>query len=96
MPPTKIIQSFFTDILGDALPFLQDGMTVQVQLHQDRPIGIKLPDQVELIARILRSHPEPVAIAPIGPLVRDDLGIGLAMLSAAFWIALGPWLARLV
>ncbi len=36
------------DFVGDRAAFLQDGMMVQVQLHQDRPIGIKLPDQVVL------------------------------------------------
>jgi elongation factor P len=36
------------DFVGERATFLQDGMTVQVQLHQDRPIGIKLPDQVVL------------------------------------------------
>ena len=34
--------------VGDRAAFLQDGMMVQVQLHQDRPIGIKLPDTVVL------------------------------------------------
>ena len=28
--------------------FLQDGMTVNVQMHQDRPIGIRLPEHVVL------------------------------------------------
>jgi elongation factor P len=36
------------EFVGDRTAFLQDGMTVQVQLHQDRPIGIKLPDTVVL------------------------------------------------
>ncbi len=36
------------DFVGERAAFLQDGMTVQVQLHQDRPIGIKLPDTVVL------------------------------------------------
>jgi len=34
--------------VGDRAAFLQDGMMVQVQLHQERPIGIKLPDTVVL------------------------------------------------
>jgi elongation factor P len=37
-----------SEFVGDRAAFLQDGMTVQVQLHQDRPIGIKLPDTVVL------------------------------------------------
>jgi elongation factor P len=36
------------DFVGERAAFLQDGMTVQVQLHQGRPIGIKLPDTVVL------------------------------------------------
>ena len=36
------------DFVGDRAAFLQDGMTVQVQMHAERPIGIKLPDYVTL------------------------------------------------
>jgi elongation factor P len=36
------------DFVGDRAAFLQDGMKVTVQLYQDRPIGISLPDQVVL------------------------------------------------
>jgi elongation factor P len=36
------------DFVGDRAAFLQDGMTVQLQMHQARPIGIKLPDTVVL------------------------------------------------
>jgi hypothetical protein len=36
------------DFVGDRSTFLQDGMMVQVQLHGDRPIGIKLPETVVL------------------------------------------------
>jgi len=36
------------DFVGERAAFLQDGMTVSVQMHQGRPIGIKLPDQVVL------------------------------------------------
>src|SRR5262249_36588026 len=32
------------DFVGDRAAFLQDGMTVQVQMHDNRPIGIKLPE----------------------------------------------------
>jgi elongation factor P len=37
-----------SEFVGDRSAFLQDGMMVQVQLHQERPIGIKLPDTVIL------------------------------------------------
>ena len=36
------------DFVGERAAFLQDGMTVNVQMHDNRPIGIKLPDQVVL------------------------------------------------
>ncbi len=36
-----------TDMLGDAAAFLQDGMDVILELHEERPISVQLPDQVE-------------------------------------------------
>lgn len=36
------------DFVGERAAFLQDGMTVTVELHEERPIGISLPDQVTL------------------------------------------------
>ncbi len=36
------------DFVGDRAAFLQDGMTVTVELHEEKPIGISLPDQVVL------------------------------------------------
>jgi elongation factor P len=36
------------DFVGERVAFLQDGMMVQVQMHQGRPIGIKLPESVVL------------------------------------------------
>lgn len=36
------------EFVGDRAAFLQDGMTVTVELHEERPIGIKLPDYVTL------------------------------------------------
>lgn len=36
------------DFVGDRAAFLQDGMTVTVDMHEERPIGIRLPDQVTL------------------------------------------------
>jgi len=35
------------DLLGGADAFLQDGMTVTVELHEERPISVQLPEQVE-------------------------------------------------
>ncbi|MFZ1774565.1 MAG: elongation factor P [Rhizobiaceae bacterium] len=37
------------DFVGDRAAFLQDGMKVTVEMHEDRPIGIALPDQVTLM-----------------------------------------------
>lgn len=36
------------DFVGDRSAFLQDGMTVTVELYDEKPIGISLPDQVTL------------------------------------------------
>jgi len=36
------------DFIGERAAFLQDGMTVTVELYEERPIGITLPDQVVL------------------------------------------------
>lgn len=36
------------DFIGERAAFLQDGMTVTLEMYEERPIGIKLPDQVML------------------------------------------------
>jgi elongation factor P len=36
------------EFVGERAAFLQDGMTVTLEMHDERPIGIKLPDQVTL------------------------------------------------
>jgi elongation factor P len=36
------------DFVGEQAQFLQDGMKVLVQVYEDKPIGIKLPQQVTL------------------------------------------------
>ncbi|MCB1467598.1 MAG: elongation factor P [Rhizobiaceae bacterium] len=36
------------DFVGERAAFLQDNMTVTVELYEDKPIGISLPDQVTL------------------------------------------------
>ncbi|MEM6461708.1 MAG: elongation factor P [Pseudomonadota bacterium] len=36
------------EFVGDRAKFLQDGMTVTVELYEDKPIGVSLPDQVTL------------------------------------------------
>ena len=35
------------DLLGDAAAFLSDGMDVTMELYEERPISVQLPDQVE-------------------------------------------------
>ena len=35
------------DVLGDAAAFLQDGMDVVMELWEDRPISVQLPDTIE-------------------------------------------------
>ena len=39
--------SLDSGILGDAAAFLQDGMDVVMELWEDRPISVQLPDQIE-------------------------------------------------
>jgi elongation factor P len=36
-----------TDLLGDAAAFLQDGMDVVLELWEERPISVELPEQIE-------------------------------------------------
>jgi elongation factor P len=36
------------DFVGERAAFLQDGMQVTLEMHEERPISIKLPDQVTL------------------------------------------------
>ena len=36
------------DFVGDRAAFLQDGMTVALEMYDDKPIGIRLPAQVTL------------------------------------------------
>ena len=36
------------EFVGERAAFLQDGMTVNVQMHEDKPIGVKLPEHVVL------------------------------------------------
>ena len=36
-----------SDLLGDARPFLQDGMTVTLELWEEKPISVALPEQIE-------------------------------------------------
>jgi elongation factor P len=37
-----------TDFVGERAAFLQDGMTVTVESHEGKPLGVSLPDQVTL------------------------------------------------
>jgi elongation factor P len=40
-----------SDFVGERTAFLQDGMMVVVESHEGRPIGVRLPDQVNLEVR---------------------------------------------
>lgn len=37
-----------SEFVGERAAFLQDGMTVTVEMHEERAIGVKLPDHVTL------------------------------------------------
>lgn len=43
------------DFVGERAAFLQDGMQVTVESHEEKPIGISLPDQVTL--EIIEADP---------------------------------------
>lgn len=43
------------DFVGERAAFLQDGMTVTVELYEEKPIGISLPDYVTL--KITQADP---------------------------------------
>jgi elongation factor P len=43
------------EFVGERALFLQDGMTVTLELHDERPIGIRLPDYVTL--QIVEADP---------------------------------------
>jgi elongation factor P len=36
-----------TDLLGDAAAFLQDGMDVTMEMHEEEALSVALPDQIE-------------------------------------------------
>jgi len=35
------------DLIGEAAAFLQDGMQVKLDMYNERPISVELPDQIE-------------------------------------------------
>lgn len=43
------------DFVGERAAFLQDGMSVSVELYEDKPIGVTLPEQVTL--KIVEADP---------------------------------------
>lgn len=44
-----------SDFIGERAAFLQEGMTVTVESHEGRPIGVSLPDQVTL--KVVEAEP---------------------------------------
>ncbi len=44
------------EFVGERAAFLQDGMTVSLEMHDERPIGISLPDQVILAVTDTEPH----------------------------------------
>lgn len=44
-----------SDFIGERAAFLKDGMTVVVESHEGRPIGVSLPDQVTL--EVIEAEP---------------------------------------
>ena len=46
------------DMIGDAAAFLADGMDVMLELHEEKPISVQLPDQVEaeIVEAVVRGQ----------------------------------------
>lgn len=47
--------SIHKDTLGDGLPYLQDGMKVSIQMYEQEPIAVNLPEKV--ILEIVEADP---------------------------------------
>ena len=47
--------SLSADLLGDERPFLQDGMDVMIELYEERPVSLQMPDQVTL--KVMETEP---------------------------------------
>ena len=47
--PGKLIAGLPKDLLGEAAAFLTDGMDVTMELYEERPLSVQLPDQVEAL-----------------------------------------------
>ena len=43
------------DLLGDRRPFLQDGMTIQVEYYEDEALNAQLPDKV--VCKVVETEP---------------------------------------
>ena len=43
------------DMLGEKLPFLEDGMTVTIEFYQEKPLSIRLPQT--LVVEIEQTDP---------------------------------------
>ena len=46
-PAIDLEQKLAEDLIGDPAAFLQDGMDVVMELYNERPISVQLPDQIE-------------------------------------------------
>jgi elongation factor P len=57
-------QPLTVEQLGDVVQFLAEGATIQVEFHQDEPVGVELPTSVEL------------EVASTEPGVRGDTATG--------------------
>ena len=73
------------DILGDAAAFLQDGMDVVMELYDERPISVQLPDTIEAMIveadalnRFCRAEAD-IVLAPVDQILELDLHIGAAL-----------------
>ena len=49
MVEERVLLHLELDLLGEAAAFLTDGMDVTMELYEERPLSVQLPDQVEAL-----------------------------------------------
>lgn len=77
------------DVMGDAKLFLADGMSVEVTLLKERPIGVELPAHVEL--QITESEPGVKGDTASGATKPAKLSTG-AVVQVPLFINEGEWI----
>ncbi len=73
------------DLIGEPAAFLQDGMDVVMELHEERPISVQLPDTIEAtvveadaLDRLRRAEAD-IVLAPVDEVLHLHLHVGAAL-----------------